>query len=502
MCGIIGVHGQTEDLKDYLSRITHRGPDGQHTTIQHNAVLGHTRLAIVDLETGDQPLQTADGSAWLVANGEVYNHEALRAEYDDYNYLTDSDSEVILALYEKHGAEAVRYLDGMFAFALVTKDDLLLARDPLGIKPLYYGWDGDTLYFGSEIKALQHLVTEIEEFPPGHWYTLKDGFTRYYNLGESTQNADEPTTEIEQIYESLREAVGKRLMADVPVGVFLSGGLDSSIIAGLVSQALPHVHSFAVGFEESEDLQYARKVAEHLGTEHHEYIYTVEEMIEALPDVIYHLESFDPSLVRSAIPNYFLSRLARQHVTVVLSGEGADELYAGYEYYKTIDTDDLHRELVMATDALHTSNLIRCDRMSMAHSLEARVPFLDTAFIDLSFKVPIEQKIYGDEPVEKWALRKAFEHLIPEEVVWRVKSQFSKGAGSSHVFDEIAERDISDADFAMMQQHVLKEAGIKIGTKEEMYYYQVFRRFFDVPSVGLVQRWRGDDGTAEALQLN
>lgn len=507
MCGIIGAYGQKHNLVDQLELMRHRGPDGLDITNRRDVSLGHTRLAIVDVDNGQQPMKHPDREVWLIANGEIYNHRDLRRRLPDFDYQTASDSEVILALYERYGAAGVQHLDGMFAFALASEDELVLARDPLGIKPLYYGWNENTLFFGSEIKAMQHLVDHIEEFPPGHWYSSKTGFQRYYDVIDVAREADTTADAVpnpEAIQHTLRRAVRKRLMSDVPLGVFLSGGLDSSIIAGLVSEELEDVHSFAVGYAEaSEDIKYARKVAEHLGTIHHEYIYTTEEMIEALPDVIYHLESFDPSLVRSAVPNYFLARLARQHVTVVLSGEGADELYAGYEYYKHIDDDEaLHQELANATSTLYSCNLLRCDRMTMAHSLEARVPFLDTDFIQLSFNVPVEQKIYGEEAVEKWVLRKAFEDIIPAEVAWRVKSQFSKGAGSSHVFEHIAAQTISDDAFIQARRDAYIECGQWLASKEELYYYRVFRQFFSAKAASLVQRWVGDDGSADALKLN
>lgn len=495
MCGIVGAHGEKPNLQKALGEIVHRGPDGKGITHRFKSTLGHTRLAIIDVEGGQQPMTNPQETRWLVCNGEIYNHADLRAKTPDYSYKTSSDNEVILALYEQHGAEMVRQLDGMFAFALVDGERLLLARDPLGIKPLYYGWDGDTIYFASEIKALRETVKTIEEFPPGHWYDSETGFTKYYDVVDVARQAIEQgqttTPSFQDIQKSLERAVEKRLMSDVPLGVFLSGGLDSSIIAGLVAKRNKNVHSFAVGFEDSEDVGYARKVAEHLGTQHHEYIYTVEEMLEALPTVIYHLESFDPSLVRSAIPNYFLSRLASQYVTVVLSGEGADELYGGYHYFKRFNGEELHIELAEVTNTLHSCNLLRCDRMSMAHSLEARVPFLDTDFINLSFAVPVEQKIYGQDEIEKWALRKAFEGIIPDEVIWRVKQQFSKGAGSAYVFEQLAENEITDEVFQTASEELYNKTGHRLSSKEELYYFRIFSGFFPVPATSLVKRWRG-----------
>jgi asparagine synthase (glutamine-hydrolysing) len=480
------------DLDDPLKRLAHRGPDGRDVAYKFNSSLGHTRLAIVDVEGGSQPLHSPDGRKWLICNGEIYNHADLRARNPDYDYMTESDSEVILALYERCGVDAVDQLDGMFAFALIDEDRLLLARDPLGIKPLYFAQDGDVFYFSSEIKALQDLTGDIQEFPNGHWYTPETGFVQYYNIHDVAAEPGDTPVDPRRIRETLEEAVRKRLMSEVPLGVFLSGGLDSSIISALVSRELPNVHSFAVGVEASRDLEFARQVAAHLGTQHHEYIYTVDEMVAALPEIIYHLESFDPSLVQSAIPNYFLTRMASQYVTVVLTGEGADELYAGYEYMKDIgDEDELHVEMAELTGTLHSCNLLRCDRMTMVHGMEARVPFLDTEFIDLSFNVPVEDKIHGPDAVEKWALRKAFEGLLPDEVLWRVKQPFGSGAGSIEVFEQIADREISDQDFVASRNRILAEDGVPIQSKEELYYYRIFRRFFEPSAASLVQPWRG-----------
>jgi len=497
MCGIAGSYGQKVDkVQTTLDILEHRGPDGYGVKHLVNGTLGHTRLAIIDIIGGEQPLVSDDRQTWMVCNGEIYNYRQLRADLD-YPFQTDSDNEVILALFQKHGTRTAEHLDGMFAFALVDDDTFYMARDPLGIKPLYYGWDGETIHFGSEIKAIQDKVTEIMEFPPGYWYSNKDGFVRYYDLAQVnedaiTQSKTAPPS-LDDIQASLRRAVKKRLMADVPVGVYLSGGLDSTIVASLVAQEIDDVHSFAVGVEGSEDIKHARLAAKALGTQHHECIYTMDEMIEALPDVIYHLESFDPLLVRSSIPNYFLARLTRKYVTVVLTGEGADELYAGYHYLKEFNDTDLREELLKLTGTLYNCNLQRCDRMTMAHSIEGRVPFLDTDFIKLSFSVPLEQKIYGEKAIEKWALRKAFEGMIPPEVAWRYKEQFSKGAGSSHLFEEMAEREIGDAEFKQACADILEETGIDITTKETLLYYREFIKHFGKNAASLVQLWAGKD---------
>ncbi len=491
MCGIVGTFGQRQNgLEASLYTLEHRGPDGSDIKHLPNSTLGHTRLAIIDVEGGQQPLHNPAATRWLICNGEIYNHADLRDSLPDYPYETDSDSEVILALYEQYGTRAAEMLDGMFAFALIDGDDVYMARDPLGIKPLYYGWDGEMLHFGSEIKALKGKVETIEEFPPGHWFTTRDGLVKYYDLEKIGDEArKQKPASIADIRETLKKAVRKRLMSDVPVGVYLSGGLDSTIVATLVAQELPNVHSFAVGVEGSEDLKYAREAAKVIGTQHHECVYTEEEMIEALPEIIYHLESFDPLLVRSAIPNYFLARLTREYVTVVLTGEGADELYAGYHYLK--EKSDLHNELVALTSTLYNCNLQRCDRMTMAHSIEGRVPFLDTEFIEMSFSVPLDQKIHGT--VEKWALRKAFEGIVPDDVAWRVKEQFSKGAGSAHMMEAHAEKKYDDVTFAAEQARIEAETGVRIETKETLLCYHEYEKHFGQSGVSLVQLWYGQD---------
>lgn len=498
MCGIVGHYSkasQSGAAQLNLDVLTHRGPNHADWVHLNEVMLGHTRLSIVDVEHGHQPLQSPDGRYWVISNGEIYNHKALRSQFPDYTFQTDSDSEVILALYQRYGQRAVEHLDGMFAFVLydTVEGHLYMGRDPIGIKPLYYGWQDGVLYFASEIKAIHQYVKTLHEFPPGHYYF--DGeVVQYYDLHTRTdkQNSTVPTPA--DIRHTLEEAVRKRLMSDVPLGVYLSGGLDSTIIAAIVARMRPGVHSFAVGVEGSEDLKNAREAAKVLGTQHHEYIYTEEEMLKALPEIIYYLESFDPLLVRSAIPNYFLARMTRQYVTVVLTGEGADELYAGYHYLKKFDEDAaLHRELLKLTETLYNCNLQRCDRMTMAHSIEARVPFLDIDFIELSMQIPRQDKIHPETQTEKWILRRAFEDILPEHVTWRKKEQFSKGAGSSHLLEQLAESQISDASFAKQSGFIRQNTGIHITSKEMLLYYNEFIKFFDDKASLLVSLWQGHD---------
>lgn len=499
MCGILGVHSPNKTPALNLDILRHRGPNGTHSTKIGSSTLGHTRLAIVDLITGDQPISSPDGRYHLICNGEIYNHREIRQQLSDYDFKSDTDSEVILALYERYGVDAVYHLDGMFAFALydTQTDRLYMGRDPIGIKPLYYGWQGDAFYFSSEIKAIQSYCDEIKEFPPAHIYTSDGGFQRYFDLHQVSNDAylqsHQQPPSLEEIHETLKRAVHKRLMSDVELGVYLSGGLDSTIVAALVAQEDPNVHSFSVGIEGSEDIKNARLAAEALGTQHHEYIYTKEEVLEALPEVIYYLESFDPSLVRSAIPNYFLARLTREYVTVVLTGEGADELFAGYHYLKEYADQPLHDELVQLTSTLYNCNLQRCDRMTMAHSIEGRVPFLDIDFIKMAMRVPLNDKVNPESKIEKWALRKAFEDILPENVAWRVKEQFSKGAGSSTMLEEVAEEQISDIEFAYERKRILEEAGHNITTKEMLLYYREFERVFNDSAKRLVKLWQGRD---------
>ncbi len=495
MCGIVGAFGSnTSQLEATLSTLHHRGPDGNGFRNVYNSILGHTRLAIIDVVGGEQPLSSTNGDAWLVVNGEIYNHRLLREQLISYDFKTDSDSEVILPLWRKYGVQTAAMLDGMFAFALVDADDhFYMARDPLGIKPLYYGWNGKELHFSSEIKTIKGVVDEVFDFPPGHWFSSKHGLVKYYDVADAAKKRFAREATIDDIRTGLTRAVKKRMMSDVPLGTYLSGGLDSTIVTALAAQEMPELHTFAVGVNGSKDLEHARAAAQYIGTNHHEYVYTRDEMMESLSDIIYFLESYDPSLVRSAIPNYFLARMTKEHVTVVLTGEGADELYAGYHYLKEHDSEEaLTDELVTLTKTLYNCNLQRCDRMTMAHSIEGRVPFLDTEFIEMSFAVPHEHKISPDG-VEKWALRKAFEDVVPPNVAWRVKEQFSKGAGSSTMIEQIADEQISDAEFQSEVASVHQQTGRTIRSKEELLYHREFVNHFGMEATTIVQPWLGRD---------
>lgn len=439
MCGIAGVWGDRETglVQDMLTLLAHRGPDAQGLHEDEHGTLGHRRLAIVDPGGGNQPLFDGPARARaLVANGEIYNAPALRERLERrYRFSSRSDSESILHLYDSQGKSTAARLDGMFAFGLADASDLYLARDPLGIKPLYYGWSADNLVFASEMKALVGQVDSIVEFPPGTWYHTQTGFHSYYTVPNREPKEIPLDVVSSRLRASLESAVVKRLMSDVPVGAFLSGGLDSSIIAAIARQHLPRLHTFSVGVAGSPDLEAARLVANHLDTTHHEYELTRREIDEKLPEILYHLESYDRDLVRSAIPCYFVSRLAAEHVKVVLTGEGADELFAGYTYYRGIrDSATLHDELRRSVTALHNINLQRVDRLTMAHGLEARVPFLDVEMVDLAQSISPAHKLSpsGDGRfIEKWILRKTFEDLLPPSIVWRTKEQFDEGSGTT-----------------------------------------------------------------------
>jgi asparagine synthase (glutamine-hydrolysing) len=480
MCGIAGVfynQGHAE-VQGMLEKLKHRGPDGEGIQDLSFGTLGHRRLAIIDVDGGQQPMNV-DG-AWIVFNGEIYNFRELAQEHLQGQHLeTHSDTEVLLRLYLKYGPECVQYLRGMFAFAIVKDDELFMARDPLGIKPLYCGNGNEGFYFASEIKALVVGTDDIYEFPPGHWYHSKKGWKDYYELNPLAPSLKSEEDAIFTIRKIITEAVRLRMIADVPVGISLSGGLDSSIIAVLASRETKHLHSFAVGMEGSEDLVAARKMAKILSTQHHEKIYTEEEMLAVLPKVIYHLESFDPALVRSAIPNYFLAELASQYVKVILTGEGADEIYAGYDYLSSYQhPEELQEEMVSITAALHNTNLQRADRIPMAFGLEARVPFLDIQSVSLGLSLPPEWKFHRDRPA-KYLLRQAFAADLPEDIVNRPKQKFSVGAGSSNVIAEVAEREIDDMEFQTEMGRLLARWDYELPNKEALYYYRILRQNFE-----------------------
>ena len=480
MCGIAGAFGQQSPrgVEKMLEKIAHRGPDGHGVKKLPHGILGHTRLAILDIEGGHQPMQGFNGT-WMTFNGEIYNYRELaRKHLKGVRLRTRSDTEVVIKLYQKLGPDCVELLDGMFAFAILQGDELFMARDPLGIKPLYWGERDGMFYFASEIKSLSLVVDNIHEFPAGHWYHSKKGWCAYYELDPFPVEIKDEAQAVEAIRTTLGDAVQKRLLGDVPVGISLSGGLDSSIVAMLANAGADHLHSFAVGMEGSEDIPAARKVAEALGTQHHERIYTEEEALEALPKVIYHLESFDPALIRSSIPNFFLAEMASQYVKVILTGEGADEIYAGYDYLRSYHNPQrLQDEMLGITAALHNTNLQRADRIAMAFSLEARVPFLDVKSVALGLGLPAQWKVHSGKPA-KFLLRRAFSDDLPEEIVKRPKQKFSKGAGSSDLIAEIAKSEIPDVEFKAERARMFACTGYRLPNKEALYYYRILRRYY------------------------
>jgi asparagine synthase (glutamine-hydrolysing) len=489
MCGFVGISNSrtTGLLPRMLGAVAHRGPDDWGFWKNDHHAFGHARLSIIDVEGGSQPMGDPASGRTVVFNGEIYNHRQLRQAMGETRFRTHCDTEALLHL--AAGAEPpeqwVRRLDGMFAFALTDGPDLVLARDPLGIKPLYTaGWEGG-LAFASELKALPAGAQNVREFPAGHVYSRRTGLKRYYDLPAAKPDVTDVQEARRGIRERLEAAVCKRLVADVPVGVFLSGGLDSSLIAALARRHKNPLETFSIGTADSEDRRLALEMARVLDTRHFERVFTLEEAVEVLPEVIYYLESFDCALVRSAVPNFFLAKLAAQHVKVALSGEGADELFAGYEYLKELGPETLHEELRTITRNLHNTNLQRCDRMSMAHGLEVRVPLLDVAVVDYAFRIPVEMKQFGEARQEKWILRKTAESLLPAGICWRPKSKFAIGSGLGSHLAALAEREISDAAFAREQEIA---DGFLLRSKEELYYYRLFKQIHPradlVPLVG------------------
>ena len=492
MCGIAGVFQEpaNKTVETMIKNISHRGPDGHGVVGVPNGTLGHTRLAILDVEGGHQPMDFEDTS--IAFNGEIYNYKELKRKHlPNLRVKTHSDTEVLIHLYRKMGPKFVRYLDGMFAVAIQHQGESFMARDPFGIKPLYFGTsaDGNKLFFASEIKALVGHVERIKEFPAGYWYHSRLGWHKYYQLDKSIKPFDGAERDAKlKIKSTLRNSVYKRLLADVPVGVSLSGGLDSSIVTALAREETEHLHSFAVGVEGSPDIDAARQMSRYLDTIHHEYIYSTQDMVEALPDVLYHLESFDPALVRSSIPNYFLAKLASEHVKVILTGEGADEIYAGYDYLGRYETsDELQGEMINITEALHNTNLQRADRMSMAFGLEARVPFLDVKSVSLAMGIPADWKLH-EERVPKALLRQSFVDDLPDEIVNRPKAKFSQGAGSSELIAQEAVEKITDEDFSSERDRLKEDWGYKLLNKEALYYYRLMRDHYEdewiLPTMG------------------
>lgn len=504
MCGIAGAWTSTGHPIDtaslahtvdaMLERIAHRGPDAVGQCVVPGAgVLGHCRLSIMDPSGGDQPIYSADRSRAVIANGEIYNYPSLRSALAaDHVFTTGSDSEAILHLYERHGTDLVQHLEGMYAFALIDGERLVLARDPLGIKPLYWAEHDEMVWFASELKALEPFCDNVREFPPGTIHTSDGGTRTFYDVPHVTPVERPVSAWLQDVRDTLTASVVSHCMSDVGLGAFLSGGLDSSIIAALAKRHLGELHTFAVGIEGSSDLAAARLVADHLGTIHHEHVITAAEVLEHLPTIIRALESFDQDLVRSAVPTFFTARLAAQHTKVILTGEGADELFAGYTYHRTFsDPDALHRELRRTVTTLHDINLQRADRLTMLHSLEARVPFLDLRMVELAQQIPVSLKLHGEPPMEKWVLRAAFEDLLPDEIVWRRKLQFDEGSGTADLLPAVVRSLVSEAD---ADAYRTRHPDTVLRSAEECHYHRVLVESFERPESVLanVARWAGN----------
>lgn len=451
MCGFVCLWRIDEPTlaRRMIDKIAHRGPDEVRVSTAANvpAVMAHCRLSIIGPQDGSQPIYSSENL--LVANGEIYNYADLRAILGESAFETHSDSETILHLFRSDQLRWIAKLDGMFAFVLATPERIIAARDPLGIKPLYVAHLGDGLAFASELKAFDGLgLREVDAIGPGAMFDSVDGTRQWYRVPHGAAEL-EPGMDPEAIWRELRlvleEAVRKWMVADVEVGSFLSGGLDSSIIAALAANAIDRpLKTFSVGVEGSADLAAARRVAEHIGADYHELIFTPDDVANVLPHVIYHLESADVDLVRSAVPTHFATTLARRHVKAVLTGEGADELFAGYSYHhEYAETPrQLADELTRSLSAMHNVNLQRVDRITMAQGLEARTPFLDRDLIDFAQSIPASLKMKFDgegdaepETTEKWILRKACEDLLPPDLLWREKAQFDEGSGTVDALD-------------------------------------------------------------------
>ncbi|TXK72947.1 asparagine synthase B [Mesonia sp. K4-1] len=513
MCGIVcafELKESVEVLRPQVLKmskiIRHRGPDWSGIFHNNNAIMAHERLAIVDPISGKQPIYSKDKNLVLAANGEIYNHLSLRKELKkDYEFQTQSDCEIILALYQEKGVEFLNDLNGIFAFALydVEKDEYLIARDHMGIIPLYMGWDKNgTFYVASELKALEGICTKIELFPPGHYLSSKEGElkTWYTRDWKDYNTVKDNETSIQEIRQALDEAVKRQLMSDVPYGVLLSGGLDSSITSALAKKYAdkrietgdrenawyPRLHSFAVGLEGSPDLAAAKKVAKHLDTVHHEIKFSIQEGIDAIKDVIYHLETYDITTIRASTPMFLMARAIKAlGIKMVLSGEGSDELFGGYLYFhKAPNAQEFHEETVRKLEKLHQYDCLRANKSLAAWGIEGRVPFLDKEFIDVAMRINPKDKMINGERMEKWVLRKAFEDMLPKSVVWRQKEQFSDGVGYSWIdtLKEMVNDKISDHQF----ENAHHRFPIQTPTsKEEFYYRSIFEEHFPSDTAAL-----------------
>ena len=529
MCGITGIFNikeQTPQLREKVlhmaRKLRHRGPDWSGLYVGGSAIMAHERLSIVDPLSGGQPLYSPDGKVVLTVNGEIYNHQEIRRRYAGrYDFQTGSDCEVILALYQDKGPDFLEELNGIFAFALydTERDAFLLGRDPIGVIPLYFGSDCEgRLYFGSELKALEGFCDHYEPFPPGHCYWSPEGKLRrwYRRDWEQFDAVKDNGASAADVRQGLEAAVCRQMMSDVPYGVLLSGGLDSSVIAAITARFAarrvetggastawwPRLHSFAVGLEGSPDLAKAAEVASYLGTVHHEVKYTVQQGLDALSDVIYHIETYDVTTVRASTPMFLLARFIKSMgIKMVLSGEGADEIFGGYLYFhKAPSARAFHEETVRKLSKLHLYDCLRANKSLAAWGVEGRVPFLDKEFLDVAMRLNPQAKMCPGNEMEKRILREAFSDCLPADVCWRQKEQFSDGVGYSWI-DSLkawADRQVTDD----MMAHAAERFAINPPrNKEEYLYRSIFEEHFpsdsaarSVPSVPSVAC-----STAEAL---
>ena len=505
MCSIVailGIRSEPERLRTRAlrlsARVRHRGPDWSGVFSDDRAVLAHERLAIVDPASGSQPLQDSEGELVLAVNGEIYNHRALREGLADYEFRTGSDCEVILPLYRRRGPALLEELSGIFAFVLYDRrtGGWLIARDPIGVMPLYIGSDEEgRRYVASELKALVDVCPDVRPFPPGHYLTAdSEEPVPYYDPSWRGYEAVEGVPlDRKRLRASFEDAVHRQLMSDVPYGVLLSGGLDSSLVAAVTAKYAarriedqdrsaawwPRVHSFSIGLEGSPDLAAARTVAEAIESVHHELVFTIQEGLDALHDVIYHIETYDVTTVRASTPMYLMARRIKANgIKMVLSGEGADEVFGGYLYFhKAPNAREFHDETVRKLDALHLYDCLRANKSMAAWGVEARVPFLDREFLDVAMGFDAAEKMVGEGKIEKSALREAFHGLLPDEILWRQKEQFSDGVGYSWIdsLKEFAEQEVSDAKLTAAAER------FPIGTpetKEAYLYREIFAHHF------------------------
>ncbi|MCB9310543.1 MAG: asparagine synthase B [Lewinellaceae bacterium] len=513
MCGIVAIFNVKESAEKMRSqainmakKVRHRGPDWSGIYCGDHTILAHERLAIVDPQSGGQPLYTEDRKIVLAVNGEIYNHTDIRSKFEGkYNFLTHSDCEVILALYREKGPDFLEELNGIFGFALydIENDAFLIARDHMGIIPLYHGWDVYGQYYvASELKALEGVCNKIEVFPPGHYYFSTDGeMKKWYSRDwMEFENVKDNETDITTLRKGLEDAVHRQLMSDVPYGVLLSGGLDSSIISAIAKKFAskrietqdksdawyPQLHSFAVGLKGAPDLIAAKKVADHIGSIHHEINFTIQEGIDAISDVIYHLETYDITTVRASTPMFLMARVIKSMgIKMVLSGEGSDEIFGGYLYFhKAPNAQALHEETVRKLDKLHLYDNLRANKSLAAWGVEGRVPFLDKEFMDIAMRINPESKLPKSGRMEKWVLRKAFEDMLPESIVWRQKEQFSDGVGYSWIdtLKELVQKNVTDEQLA---NAVYKFPDQTPSSKEEYYYRSIFESHFPSRSASL-----------------